>query len=293
MRSIAIESGLPLNFAMNFLPERVLLSRLLAFAAVGGSGTKEAISVETDIPTGHSTGKVEPMIGYAQAMGLVVAERSTKVWRLTATELGQRIALGDPYLTEPQTQWLLHLLLCRRRDLDEPLMGIADAWFALFAEGVVRLGRSFLVEDYLQFLQERHGDKSYLKGLAAMVIRSYFEPNALAAVAPLHAEKRESKRWLVRNSAPTDRSYFPIYAAWLGLVWDQLYPQRQQIGLDELASTSGLSALLDWSEGQIARWLDWMVDRGWIAVDRQTGTALLLRLRPTAVLVAAIYSELV
>jgi len=36
-------SALPLNFPQDFLPERALLSRLLAFAAKGGRGDKPAL----------------------------------------------------------------------------------------------------------------------------------------------------------------------------------------------------------------------------------------------------------
>lgn len=65
---------LPLSFPQSFLPDRDLLARLLRFTAQGGSGSKD-ISAETGIPTGASTGKVEPMIRYAGGMGLIKAEK--------------------------------------------------------------------------------------------------------------------------------------------------------------------------------------------------------------------------
>ncbi len=67
--------SLPLNFPHDFLPERSLLARLLPFASMSGSGDKVQIGAETGIPTGDSSGKVEPMIHYARGMGLVHVDK--------------------------------------------------------------------------------------------------------------------------------------------------------------------------------------------------------------------------
>ncbi len=63
--------SLSLNFPHDFLPERNVLFRLLPFVSKGGSGDKVQIGAETGIPTGESSGKVEPMIHYARGMGLI------------------------------------------------------------------------------------------------------------------------------------------------------------------------------------------------------------------------------
>ena len=143
---------LPLNFPQDFLPERRLLSRLLPFAGAGGSGDKVQIGAQTGIPTGASTGKVEPMIQYARGMGLLQATRAAGRWQLALTELGKMVMANDPYLSQPVTLWLLHLMLCRRHGLSIPATGIADAWFALFAEGGLRLGNDFTRTAYLDCL---------------------------------------------------------------------------------------------------------------------------------------------
>ena len=63
--------ALPANFPQTFLPDRQLLNQLLRFAAEGGGGDKQEtrFGAATGIPTGQSTGKVEPMIHYAHGMG--------------------------------------------------------------------------------------------------------------------------------------------------------------------------------------------------------------------------------
>lgn len=57
-----------LNFHQTFPPTTDGISRLLSVADRGGAYTKEEISQMTGIPTGKSSGKVEPYIRYAVYM---------------------------------------------------------------------------------------------------------------------------------------------------------------------------------------------------------------------------------
>jgi hypothetical protein len=281
---------LPLSFPQTFLPDRDLLARLLRFTAQGGSGSKEDISQNTGIPTGASTGKVEPMIRYASGMGLIDANKTTGgVWQLNLTPLGRAVFRQDAALSEPLTLWLLHLLLCRRCGPASPATGIADAWFALFAEGAFRLGKRFTLEDYLALLQERHGDKASLKVLSSLVVRSYLEPRAFAGIGAL----QEESGYLVRQIVPLKTDFFPAYTAYLYLLWDELFADRTQLAFDEFAEQTRFPALTGWGESQIAAWFDWMANHGRVQLDRHTGTPVLLRLQATEQVLAKLYDGLV
>lgn len=281
---------LPLNFPQTFLPERRLLAQLLPFAARKGQGDKVSIGADTGIPTGKSTGKVEPMIHYAHGMGLITVKKESGSWQLGLTPLGHVVLQEDPFLSEPQTLWLLHLMLSRRLPLSSPASGIADPWFALFAEGGFRLGGRFNQASFLDFLVDRHGEKSYLKSLSGVVVRSYLEDSCLGHIGVLLQAEDES---LVRQSAPFEKVFFPVYAAYLYLVWDELFYSDNQISLDFFSQQSRCFSIMVWDEPLIARWLDWMTDKGIIQVDRYTGTPMLLRLQRTEQVLAAIYSELI
>ena len=284
---------LPLSFPQSFLPDRDLLARLLRFAAQNGNGSKEAISAETGIPTGKSTGKVEPMIHYAQGMGLVAATKIDGVWQLGHTLLGQAVYGHDAALSEPMSLWLLHLLLCRRCGLTAPATGIADPWFALFAEGSFRLGKRFTQADYFTFLQDRHGAKACLKGLSSLVLRSYSESRAFGGITVLREETQDGERIFVRQTAPFQVAYFPAYAVYLYLLWDELFADRVQLDFDEFAEQTRFLALMGWEDTQAAAWLDWMASHGLVQLDRHTGTPVLLRLRGTEQVVASLYDELI
>lgn len=291
-----INASLPLNFPQTFLPDRRLLTKLLPFAANNGKGNKQAISAVTGIPTGKSTGKVNPMIYYAQGMNLVTAHKAEgEIWQLGLTYMGKVILQEDPFLSEWQTLWLLHLMLCRRHQLTLPARGIADAWFALFSDSHFRLGHCFTQTDYLAFLKERHGDegKGYLKPLTSVVLRSYLEESCFGNMAALQQEKTGKEPLLIRQSAPTEKSFFPAYAAGFYQVWDELFPTQTQLALTDFSAQTGFFNVLGWNEAVVMRWLEWLADEGLIQMDRHTGTAMLLRLCETEPVLDQIYRGLV
>ena len=283
---------LTLNFSQSFLPERRLLSLLLPFASANGGGDKVEIGASTGIPTGESSGKVEPMINYACAMGLIRADRVGSRWRLGLTTLGSLIAVEDPYLSESVTLWLLHLLLCRRGGLGEPPTGVADAWFALFAEGPHRLGARFSQSAYFDYLSDRHEAASFLKGVSGLVLRSYVEPSCFGSINALTLESIGEENYYLRRSAPVERSHFPVYSAYLFTVWDELFSDLDQLELGELFERSRCLAVIGWEKNTAARWLDWMVDKRLLQLDRQTGGTIALRLHDTATVIGGVFDEL-
>jgi hypothetical protein len=98
---------------------------------------------------------------------------------------------------------------------------------------------------------------------------------------------------LQRQPAPVDRSFFPVYAAYLYLIWDELFSNESQVSLDDFASHSRCFVVLGWDEAMIACWLDWMADNGLLQIDRYTGAPILLRLKSTMQVISTIYSELI
>lgn len=284
---------LRLNFPQDFLPERVLLSRLLDFAAAGGRGDKMQISNATGIPTGKSTGKVEPMIHYARGMGLIAAESERGSWRLRTTALGDLVAREDPFLGEEITQWICHLLLCRRSGQGEPPRGLADAWFTLFAEGTGRLGSRFTRDAFANALRERHGEASYLRALSGLVPRAYLEPGCLGELGALRAVGSSSDERYERLPAPSSRTLFPAFTLALFLAWDTLFPVQQQVPLHGLLDGTRLLAVLHWRNSDAEPWINWMRERRLIGLDQLTGDTVVLRLVPTRTVVQGLYDELV
>lgn len=269
---------LPLNFHQTFLPDRHLIARLLQFAKSNGSGSKEEISGATGIPTGATSGKVEPMIHYASATGLIEAKKSASTWQLSITPLGKIVTEEDPYLDEAVTQWLIHLMMCRRCGQQEPARGVIDPYFALFADRGFRFGHAFSGDEYTSFLSDRYTLPTPPAKHASLVLRTYEEEAALLLTGAL---SRNTDGILQFKSAPSERYFYPLYAAFLLILWDEHFPEQQQIHLSELFDHTRLLALFNWTKADVKHWLDWIADHQIIQLDRQTGEALALRLQTT------------
>lgn len=284
---------LPLHFSQDFLPERSLLARLLPVACAHGGGTKVQIGAATGIPTGESSGKVEPIILYARAMGLIRAAKTAGTWSLAPTALGQLVMAEDPCLSEAVTQWLLHLIMCRRCSLQEPSAGIADPWYALFAEGGMRLSARFGADAFHGYLTERYGSKGYLKSLSRLVLRCYEEQSCFGDLGVITGIDEGGRAEYVRKCAPFERSYFPAYASYLYITWDMLFPADKQIDIAFLFAQSRWLNVMGWTRDDAASLLNWMADERLLELDRQTGSTLALRLTEVENVVAKAYTGLI
>jgi hypothetical protein len=282
----------PVNFPQTFLPDRRLLAQILQFAAGGGGGDKVAIGAATGIPTGESTGKVEPIIRYAECMGLVAVAKDGNHWSLDATPLGRQVLAEDSFLSEPQTLWLLHLMLCRRHHLGVPAVGLGDAWFAVFCEAKYRLGGQLTAHAVHSLLVERYGDKGYLKPLAGVILRTYQEEGCLARIPVLKADSGQDGA-CQRLVVPATPDMFPSYAAFLYLYWDELFPNDTQVALDTFTSEGRWIELFVWQESDMALFLDWMRDNQLLKVERYTGSPMITRLVGTKHVLGRIYRDLV
>lgn len=287
-----LTKSLPLSFTQDFKPERRLISQLLLFTQKSGKGDKQEISEATGIPTGKSTGKVDPTIHYATAMGLINADKQEGRWALSLTPLGQLVLDEDPYFSEDITLWLMHLMLCRPLNQTEttaPAVGIVDPWFTLFSLSEARLGRYFTSHEYGSFMEERFGATDKRRKMGTVILGSYKEDSCLGLTKAIEVEESGS---VVRKKAPQDVELYPVYSAYLFLLWDDFFPNEKQLSLNELFQRTRMLSVMFWVNQDIKPWLDWMTDQGMLQLDRQTGEPLALRTINTADVIDSIYSEL-
>ena len=89
-----------LNFHATFCPDFEYIAKIIQIADQYDGLTKEEISEITGIPTGVSTGKVEPHIYYAKFMNLINFEKANAKYKIKLTSLGKEILNEDPYFLE-------------------------------------------------------------------------------------------------------------------------------------------------------------------------------------------------
>jgi hypothetical protein len=76
-------------------------------------------------------------------------------------------------------------------------------------------------------------------------------------------------------------------------LWDEFFIQETQVSLRDFAEKTYFFAIMGWNDLAIEHWLTWMVDKGFLQIDRYTGSPIILRLESTQKVLDAIYSELI
>ncbi|HEY4538154.1 MAG TPA: hypothetical protein VIG45_06845 [Erysipelothrix sp.] len=285
------------NFPTTFKLEIGLLAKLLKEISNAEKlvGSIQEISHRTGIPTGSQSGKVEPIISYAYSCGLIDANKEKGLWSLHLTSLGKVILTEDEILNEDISLYMMHLMM-NRVDKEAPQQGINAAWHDVFIASKYALSDKFRIDQLEQFIVNKRGKKGYLRNLINLIIASYDQNNfdaPFSKIKVLDVNKFEDQLGAIRLSAPLEYSFFPAYSAFLFLEWDRLFEGQSQISFDEFLSLTRWNLVLNWSNKHFYRLLDWIAEKGFIQVDRLTGSALLLRLTDTETVLEDFFSELI
>lgn len=268
-----------LSFHQSFVPERNYLSNLMTFASQSIEKDTAEIAEATGIPTGESSGKVNPTIYYLKGMGLLeVSLGQSKKWQLRLTPLGKIILAEDQFLSEGFTQWILHLHLCRRN------FG-AEAWYAVFGESELGLGKTFTEDSVKSYLIVKYGKRSKIIG---PLVRMYTSDASFLKCGALVVEESQIKRC----SAPCNTTHFPGYFYVFLSLWDDFFRDVQQVAIEDFEQKTRFFATLSWNIMQLNHFIDQLADGGLVKIDRQTGSAIILRMVCTNTILDKLYSKL-
>lgn len=264
-----------LNFHQTFPPTLEYFSRLFDVVNNGVSMTKEEISSATGIPTGKSSGKVEPHIVYAIYMGFIeeTAHVGTK-YSLKCTPLGNEIRKQDPGFREALTQMICHVRLT------SPTTG-AQLW-------------SIIIRDILP---------KYKNGVQDNVLEDEIRKKISGNVktGPFYTTYRDSfnlLKLLIREQQTTgitpqllinDFSYVYSYA--LIYEWQKIFPTDDEISANELEKLKFRGAF-GWDAQRQYAALERMAELGVIRLNRQLSPFTLFRLTTSDELIAKLYSLL-
>lgn len=272
--------GLPPSFHQTFCPERRYLSSLLKLASKQFEGTTDQISEQTGIPTGKSSGKVDPHKKYCQAMGLIEIQPSSGArTRLVLTPLGAIVQREDLALQEELSQLILHMMLSGSR-------GGAVAWNALFGKSKIALGTRFSIDDATAFLTSLLGKNTALPG---PIFTTYREEASLLRSGILDF----NGAIVTRKSLKQISEYYWGYAyCWLHY-WESGLGVAQQVTLARYEMVCNFQEIAGWMPPQYTNYLSWMVDHRLIKIDRQTGEPLVLKIVSSGDIADKMFSELV
>lgn len=217
---------LPITFADTFAPERTYLSILLKFFKTHKKYMdKMAISEETGIPQGASTGKVVPHIKYMLGMNLI--ESDDKWYKLTP--FGKAVYEMDKSLTENISAWACHAFMCDNED---------GAILYNRAFKILKSGRPLTESDFENTLTQEFDKKDSGRYLSSF-ISYYTKPTSFAKANILSLEDGV----YTFNSAPIKRTFLPMYGAFVCHYLYKYFPDKAQVSSTDFINTTGFC---DW-----------------------------------------------
>lgn len=264
------------NFHQTFRPEKKYISALLEIAEDNEFLSLKEISATTGIPTGESSGKVEPHIFYANYMGLIDYEKKNGLYQLKRTAIGEVVYAEDPGLQENLTILLCHCLM-QRQETGAPV------WSYIFKK-VLPLYKNGIKKDLvIKELEKPFDGKITQKNIAPFYgsYDSFFDLNLL----------EDTGNEINVNALSINKEYIYIYAVTLFSYWDEKYPEQDEITSLQLEDLH-YKDVFGWDAQTEYETLELMSDREIIRLNRQLMPYTLLKLVDKEQLILKLYSEL-
>lgn len=248
---------LPISFHKSFIPERQLLAEMLSFAAEEKCGNFNFISQETGIPMGRETGKVQPILNYARGMGLISlnnqANSATK--RPVLTPFGRVVYEEDVFMSEPLTQWIAHINLCRS-DIG------AKVWHEVFAHSKKTLGISFSKHELEDYLTGRFDAGSKRAG---PVVGAYKDEAALGRSGVLTVNDEQ----ITRNKAPIIDYFTLPYSAVILSLLESFFSEHVQVTVTDFNEKTNWFDVCLWNDVDVENVFAMIERKQFISFDRQ------------------------
>ena len=266
-----------LNFHQTFRPEKQYIAAILDISGDPEFRTVRDISMMTGIPTGESSGKVEPHIVYADYMGLINYEKNGGKYSLKRSLLGETIYMEDPGLQEKLTELLCHAMIVRNENG-------ARLWSAIFRNVMPRyktgINRDLLTRELLTVLDGKITTKNIAPFFGSH--ESFFD--SLSVIS-------DDGETLKITETAYDKEFIYVYGLALLAYWKEQYPEQDEITSDQLKDLY-FGNVFGWDSQEEYAVLEHLSDKGIIRMNRQLMPYTILRLVDCDDLIGRLYSEL-
>lgn len=263
-----------INFHQTFPPTPEFLMRILEISDGEEALTKEEISELTGIPTGKSSGKVEPHICYAEYMGLITDDRSEGKHRLFKTALGQELLMQDPGLQEKVSLAVCHARLTSKYDG-------AFLWSIMFKS---------IMSKYPKGISEAILNDEIEKNIGTQVRMGPFFSSYTGMFSSLNLINKDAST-ITLNKLSASNELIYVYAYALIYEWEQCFGEQNEITASELdalkiADTFALSGNVFYEV------LERMAEKNIIRFNRQLAPYTIIRLHSAQDLIPMLFNEL-
>lgn len=262
-----------LNFHQTFPPDAAHITALLSLAESESAYTKEEISDITGIPTGKSSGKVEPAIKYAEYMGLVQDDYKDKKHLLRLTQLGKEILYQDEMLQEKATLYLCHS--CMVSDSG------ASLWNCIFSTLIPRYGALIKMVTFKDAL------KNYYDGVDVNLAPFCSSYNGMFKKISILKNSQDEIKF---NYQSFKDAYYYIYVYMFLKEWETMHSDAQELTADDVYSMK-VDYKLCLTRADFDKLLTSMDSEGIIKIERLLNPFVVLKLHTSEDIIKKIYSR--
>ena len=289
-----------INFHQTFKPEKQYIAGILELAEDSSFKTVKEISSLTGIPTGASSGKVEPHIFYANYMGLIHYEKQEGAYSLHRTSLGECVYSEDPGLQEDLTILLCHCMMQRVINGASVWSYIFNKYYKRIKKDVERLDAVSVREsETIPYLINEVGIK---KEILLKELNVPFEGKVTQKnIAPFYGaydtffssmELLDNDGDIIRLKALSyNKEFIYLYAFILFQYWYEKYPKQDEITSNQLAELC-FGKVFGWDMQSEYEVLEHLADHEIIRMNRQLMPYTILQLVTAEELESKLYSEL-
>lgn len=247
-----------LNFHGTFGPDFEYIAKILEIADNCEGLTKEEISDMTGIPTGVSTGKVEPHIYYANYMNVIDFNKQGLKYHIYTTELGKVILNEDPYFLEYISKLICNYFLTSR------IYG-AKMWYKIFRVMSDKYGMEVKESVAQKDLEEDYRIKINLTPFRSC----YNNEKGLASLDLINIKNIVDQNILIFNKNKYQDESMYVYAYALMKDLEKVDSNRKEFSIDEILNNIMWNRGFVWDEEVALFILEKLNDLNIISLNRQ------------------------
>jgi len=266
-----------INFHQTFYPNFDYIGKILNLADNLTFRSIKEISVLTGIPTGESSGKVQPHIKYCEFMNLIETETKNGAIKSKKTIFGELVHMEDPYFSERISRLLCHIFLTSSNTG-------SGLWYficrTLQSKYGMEISKSVIEHDILEYF----GKSTKLTAFNSCYINEQ-------SLGNLKMVSIENDTIHFENFHYEDEYFYAlVFSLYVELKYLDL--NRSEYTVDEISKELKWNFSLNWSENRAMKFFEDASETGWLIINRQLNPTTIRLTRDVGDLVDLVYSEL-
>lgn len=270
-------SNLNFFFHETFPLQVIYLSEILQLASENYCGSKYDISNLTGIPTGDTSGKVEPHIRYLEFMGLIDSEIVLGKYKLSLTRLGKVVYKSDKYIMQDVTKKLMHYNLTR-------ITTGAPQWSFLFRRYAYDFNTPVLFNTIVDNGKLIYGKEIYLNP-----IRTIYNTGDFSSISPIEFENKH----IIFKGCYASSDCNNLYAYTLLKELEDLYINENEFTLDRIFEDIRWQKGFGFEYETALEVLDDLNHMGIIKLNKQLNPMTLIVNKSSEDLIVQLYDDLI